>query len=230
MEIDPKDGDFDINIRLSSGMMSSIEVRLIPPDIGVGRNMLLDSIIALGRAVKVRAANARGVRVGDVGSMHAMGIRSKSTNEVYKGTLENGEKIKIASALMKDWMTDMMPDTLRDMLNADKDFPSSEILPCMPCGPGSRIMLSVNLGNSAHYDVTDTSRSAAVWVEEKPGEASNWFFVLPNLTNGGCKGVVIRLRHGVAISWDGKCVYHCTAVTKTGERNNVYGCMWGSGR
>ncbi len=35
------------------------------------------------------------------------------------------------------------------------------------------IDMSVNLGNSSHYDVNDCSQGFAVWTEEMPGKAAN---------------------------------------------------------
>jgi hypothetical protein len=172
--------------------------------------------------------NARGYRVGDLGSMHALGVRSVSSKEIYKGTLENAGKIKVASDLMRNWMEDKMPNTLSEILRTDKSSSVPGLLPCIPNGPGYQIMLSINLANSGHYDTADASQFVAIWVEEKPGVAMNWCFVLPNASYNGSKGVVIKLHHGVAISWDGRNIYHCTSKTTPGNGNNVFGCMWGS--
>ncbi len=59
----------------------------------------------------------------------------------------------------------------------------------------------------------------AVWTEEKPGKVPNWYFILPNVhgtcADGTCfSGLVVRLYHGVAISWDGRVLRHCTSVSK----------------
>jgi hypothetical protein len=103
--------------------------------------------------------------------------------------------------------------------------------------------MSVNLGNSSHFDVHDASQGFAVWTEEVPGSGENWFFVLPNVhglkTDGVTKfrGMAVKLGHGVAISWDGRVIRHCTSVShpdgmeyaRVGEvkdshfRNNLYG-------
>ena len=98
----------------------------------------------------------------------------------------------------------------------------------MGCGPGSVLVISKNLGNASHYDYADDSVSFSVWAEEQPGGSRNWFFVMPSLSYQGSKGVVVRLSHGAAISWDGTKIRHCTSVTKMGEKNNVYGCFFGS--
>jgi hypothetical protein len=101
-------------------------------------------------------------------------------------------------------------------------------------GPGSCIIISRNLGNSAHIDFMDGSLSLAIWVEEEVACSSNWYFILPNVQYEGC-GVVIKLFHGCAISWDGLIIKHCTSITTTGMKvnggyNNVFGCMFGSCR
>ena len=83
-------------------------------------------------------------------------------------------------------------------------------------------VLSKNLGNSSHYDINDKSMSFAIWAEEIVGKANNWYFVLPNVTNGKNLGVAIELFYGAAISWDGRVLRHCTSVTDVGLDNNVY--------
>jgi hypothetical protein len=99
--------------------------------------------------------------------------------------------------------------------------------PCYEMGgensPGSCIMISRNLGNSAHIDFMDGSLSLAIW-----------YFILPNVLYEGC-GVAVKLFHGCAILWDGLIVKHCTSITTTsmkenGDDNNVFGCMFGSCR
>ena len=71
----------------------------------------------------------------------------------------------------------------------------------------------------------------AVWTEEKPGKASNWYFILPN-ANGtrvdGTRfsGLAVRLYHGVVISWDGRVLRRCTSVSKP---DGEYGAKESSG-
>ena len=90
---------------------------------------------------------------------------------------------------------------------------------------GYTIDMSVNLGNSSHFDVNDASQAYSVWLEEMLGRGENWFFVLPNVHGvrpiwvGKVKkwipfhGVAVKLGHGVAISWDGRKIRHCTSVS-----------------
>jgi hypothetical protein len=84
---------------------------------------------------------------------------------------------------------------------------------------GYTIDMSVNLGNSSHFDVHDASQGFSVWTEDVPGCGANWFFVLPNVhglkPDGVSKfrGLAVKLGHGVAISWDGRVIRHCTSVS-----------------
>ncbi len=89
---------------------------------------------------------------------------------------------------------------------------------------------SVNLGNASHFDVMDGTTGISVWTELKQGSAKNWYFVIPNLvvTHNGIEyvGVIIKLDHGIAISWDGRVIRHCTSVTDVGVDNCVFGTFW----
>jgi hypothetical protein len=96
---------------------------------------------------------------------------------------------------------------------------------------------SVNLGNASHYDVRDGSTGISMWTELVPGSAENCYFVLSNLVvkYGGNVhvGVLIKLEHGTAISWDGRIIRHCTSVTyENGKQNSsvvgnhIFGTFW----
>jgi hypothetical protein len=83
---------------------------------------------------------------------------------------------------------------------------------------GMSLDVSDNLSNSSHYDIHDASVGFAVWTKTA-GASKHWYFVLPNvygrskqIRGGHFNGVAIRLRHGMAISWDGRVIRHCTSV------------------
>lgn len=84
---------------------------------------------------------------------------------------------------------------------------------------GYTIDMSINLGNSSHYDVNDASQGYSVWTEEMLGLGQNWYFVVPNVhglrPDGKTRfrGMAVKLGHGVAISWDGRVIRHCTSVS-----------------
>lgn len=227
--IDPTKEDVDLKVAIPSSDDTMIHVRLISPEDGIGRDKLLKSVLALGDSLTGNG-NARGGKVGDVGAMHALGYRCAKTKEIYVGTTTSADKIRKASVLMRHWMEDNLRDVLKNLLESDQEQNTSGSLDCMLQGPGSRIMFSVNLGNSPHYDSGDSSYSVAIWTEQRPGLAKNWYFVLPNVSYKGSNGMAIKLVHGVLISWDGRKIYHCTSKTNVGERNKTYGCMWGSSK
>ena len=227
--LDPIDGNIDLYVILPSMEVSIIEIRLIFPDEGKGKDTLLSSVLSLGRSCH-GAGNSRGSRVGDLGMMHALGVRSSTSREVFVGTNEKSKRIERVSNLMRHWMEDNLRSTLKSILDDDTHCTDMKPLSFMPAGPGSRVILSVDLANAPHYDTNDVSKSVAVWVEEKPGQAENWYFVFPNIRLDGKDGVLVRLRHGTTISWDGRKIFHCTSRTDPGPGNKVYGCMWAASR
>ena len=224
-EIDPLSRDFDISVIENKRETSVLQVRMIGPDVGDGKHTILSAGVLLGRCIS-RPGNSRGAKVGDLGSMQAIGYRSVSTKTIFKMADGVPEKVKVLSSLMRDWMGTNMKDVLKGMVQVENEMGTANTLTFMPHGPTSKMVVSVNLANSAHYDVKDGSLSVALWVEEKPGQSKNWYFVLPNMSYGGSDGVVVKLRHGVVISWDGRSVFHCTSRTDVGEGNSAYGCMW----
>jgi hypothetical protein len=224
--IDPFDMDYDLVVKLHTGKESEMKVRLVRPNEGYDKTNLLSAIVSLGRSMS-GPGNSRGNRVGDIGSMHAIGVKSVSSNEVYKIDEKSIPKVTTASIVMREWLEDNMRDVLHEIVQTDKEATAKYPM-FMPRGPGTRLIVSVNLGNSPHYDSGDAATSVAIWVEDKPGQSENWYFILPNVSYGGSNGVLVKLVHGVVISWDGREIYHCTSKTNQGDANNTYGCMWTS--
>jgi hypothetical protein len=77
--------------------------------------------------------------------------------------------------------------------------------------------MSVDMANASHYDVGDCSQGICIWLEEMPGLATGWYFVMPNMyccIDGRMyNGINICLCHGTAISWDGRVIRHGTSVS-----------------
>jgi hypothetical protein len=81
---------------------------------------------------------------------------------------------------------------------------------------GYTIDMSVDLGNSSHFDLNDSSQAFSVWLEEMVGNGENWYFVFPNvhgvrLEQGKqieFQGMAVKLGHGAAISWNGRKIRH----------------------
>jgi hypothetical protein len=113
---------------------------------------------------------------------------------------------------------------------------SKQEKPLRTCQVGLTMDVSSNLCNSAHYNVNDASTGFAVWTETIPGNrAQKWYFVLPNVygkRHDGTtyEGVAVELEHGVAISWDGRQVKHCSFYIENTKSplNYLYGTFCGT--
>jgi hypothetical protein len=217
----------DIVITLADGTESLVQIGSAAEEKG-----MLNDIVGLGRALP--RSNAR-QGVGDVGGMVALGYRSTAKATVYAPTLkpEIADAMEVASSSVAKYMQKKWPLEYNDIRRAEKSK-SSELQPLKQMGgkdgPGNVIMISKNLGNSSHFDNADKSRSFGIWVEEQPGGAKNWYFILPDVSIDKSKGLVIKLFHGAVITWDGSKIRHCSSMTEPGNNNNVYGCMFGSCR
>ena len=87
---------------------------------------------------------------------------------------------------------------------------------------------TIVMANASLFDVHGALQGFSVWTEDIPGMADNWYFVMPNLcgeTKDGVQCVAVRLRHGVAISWDGRLIRQCTSLSRPdGVEGNFVGC------
>lgn len=74
---------------------------------------------------------------------------------------------------------------------------------------------SSDYGGSSHVD-RDGAESFACWLQLKRGAPSrNWALLFPR------HGVVVRLRHGTWVRWDGRFAPHCTAIPQVAEGDNL---------
>ncbi len=213
--VDPREGSVDIRVTHADGSTSIVHIRHTRDP------SVLESIVRLGK----RLPN----NVGDKGSMVAVGVKNWGTEnpEEYAVTKRLIPEFSGAAHHVSNYLRNVLPRVYNAIQDADKIKRGERKYEKMKCGPGSVLVISKNLGNASHYDYADDSVSFSVWAEEQPGGSRNWFFVMPSLSYQGSKGVLVQLSHGVAISWDGTKIRHCTSVTKMGENNNIYGCFSG---
>lgn len=223
--IDATGSDFVIELSLPDKSKSTLRVSSAATN-----EKLLTAIVDLGKTLP-KKGNARG-NVGDSGEMFALGYRNSNSDEVYSPG--KSEKVSIAtecvSRLAATEMEDSFPDVLSEIWKAErKKNPNRPPLKSMggTRGSGNNLMFSRNLSNSYHRDF-DGSLSICFWAEDIPGKAGNWFFVIPNASINGKKGLVIKLFHGAIVIWDGNVLGHCSAEADTGDDNNVFACMFGS--
>ena len=80
------------------------------------------------------------------------------------------------------------------------------------------INVSVNMANAAHYNMNDEGIGDAVWVEQSPHISMDVYFIFPNVsvkdkkTNQMQNGLLVKLKDGCTISWNGNSLHHCTSM------------------
>lgn len=161
----------------------------------------------------------------DLGKMRVFGYGKKQSGEngIYKITYQNRrteDDISKVAQLCRQYYSECgLQEEIRDI----EENSNNPIIPLMKGCICSRIVQSENLMNSAHFDVNDTSRCIATFTEQKVGEASGWYFILPNVTIDGKRGIAIELHHGVTVAWDGRVIWHCSSVSDIKPDNSVHG-------
>lgn len=189
----------------------------------------------------VRTGHARSDQ-GDVGAMHPIGTRVMLDGMTLA---EYAVGKKVSSQLSRQFVhalarigSVVFPDVLSVIQDTEGDAGVRPAAVMAGDVKGNRvggsIDMSVDLANASHFDSNDASQGFSVWTEEMPGVADNWYFVMPNLhgvsvDGRAFEGVAIKLRHGTAISWDGRLIRHCTSLSRPdGVGTNVVGSGKGS--
>ena len=81
--------------------------------------------------------------------------------------------------------------------------------------------------NATHTYPEDSCQSISIFTESRIGPLREWYFIFPNSTRDGEKAILIALRHGVSIMWDGKKLFHCSTALNETSCDNVYGTYFG---
>lgn len=168
---------------------------------------------------------------GDVGSMHALGMRVEldglTVSQYQANHLVPEQLLRTFVSALASIGDTCFPGIMPVMLDTEKDS-GLDALPVMegivhPAEKsagrvGYTIDMSINLGNASHHDVHDASQGYSVWTEEVCGLGHNWYFVMPNLygrrpDGSTFSGIAVKLSYGVAISWDGRVLRHCTSIS-----------------
>ena len=227
--IDPiPDQPIKILVKMENGCTTTIKIVY-----STYEKKYLSSLVKLGMSLHVnnKNGNCRN-KGGDMGKMFIVGRGKKQNNDidVYSPTLKGSTEIALEEMDVpcRNYLTTHFPDEYK-AIKKNQQFPPFKALGEVGL---SKITVSINLKNSAHFDYRDACNGIATWVEKVPGEAKGWFFILPNCTFDKKRGIVVRLRHGVTISWDGKVLHHCSTVYKLGgnnkQRNSVFGIFYGA--
>ncbi len=201
----------------------------------------LKSLLAVDARLAGRLGSVR-INTRDRGRMWPLGVKNRGKmtmkRKLYKATEyilytdRKSDKIHspflpVLNHYMTEFFRRLFPKELEEVRSGNKDIAVDE----HTRGDGSlhTFMISRDLANSSHVDSGDQSISICTWTESKPGTAKNWFLVFQNtsLRNDPSKAIVIKLSHGLTISWDGRVLHHCTSVTSVGFKNHVYGNFTG---
>ena len=228
---------------------SVVKVRYLRGDMDTNFVPALHQLVDLGERLRGRGKATARSNAGDDGFMYALGSRVDQSGKAvvdYKNNKLAGDCLPYAVASMRYLGLFAFPSVLRHAQEQERELGAIAI-PCMEsnrpfpkvqsfCNDVARVActldVSCDLANASHMDVNDAGPGFAVWTEMYPGSAKNWYFVLPNVYGVDRRsektrqfaGVAIRLNHGVAISWDGRQVRHCTSVTDVGrDDNHVFG-------
>jgi len=202
----------DLHIKTADGIYSVLSIRHVPNQ----ETALLESALNICKKLP-RGGTCRN-KSGDIGTMHAFGLRYASKPDQYKRT--SGFKTELSTFMVnfEKWLRMNLPEYINEMTS----WPPTTIFGSETSLPPT-VFASRNLGNSSHIDHADNSSTVGIFVEEKPGMSRNWNFILPNVSIDGCEGVVISLSHGAVLKWKGDIIRHCTQVTELMDGNNVYG-------
>lgn len=123
---------------------------------------LLESTVRLGVNLGTTGNSRRDV--GDMGEMWGLGYRDKSKEEAYVKSRDDDYVKALMTEVCKNVKSNL-GDRFNETLQSIRKAKATGIK-CTPLkemggaqGPGSCIMISKNLGNSAHYDFRDMSMS-----------------------------------------------------------------------
>lgn len=95
---------------------------------------------------------------------------------------------------------------------------------------GHSIDISVNLVNEPHFDMGDTGYGVGVWLSSDGKSNPHWYFILPNASIAGSKGVAIKLDHGIMIEWNGTEIKHCSSDPGFNKDQTLFGLFMGPKR
>ena len=187
-------------------------------------------IIALHNTIlRKRLSIGRGrSNKGDIGAMHPIG--TKVNNDRLSSTVYSATR-KVSRQLVRAYVNALsrvgqivFPDVLAVIQDTEGDTGFKPCAAMAGDAVGNRVGMSidasVNLANASHFDSNDASQGYSLFLEEVPGMADSWYFVMPNVHgirpdgSGSFNGLAIKIRHGTAISWDGRVIRHCTSVSR----------------
>lgn len=173
---------------------------------------------------------------GDEGKMYCVGVRNPGMDDEFEDSIEyksgNGGRyqheirtcIDEYGGRIKQFYNDVFDPIVGSIYEAEK---LRKVIrpPYMKNCPAATAVISNQLINSSHVDL-DNSYSVTTWVGEEKDESA--YFLLPHCSIDGSSGIVIPLRTGTSILWDGRKVHHCTG--SSGYKGDFFGIFWSACR
>ena len=233
-------GETTVADRFSIDRQSVVKIRFLG---GRANARHLRGLTALGDRLRLRGSSQSRDGRRDLGAMYSLGTKvamSGDRLEPYAGNSVAVPQLARAVAALHYLGSLAFPSVTRNLQDYERDVGvvADKRMETAISKVGLTLDISHNLSNASHFDINDASQGFSVWTETLPNTARQWYFVLPGLygrTPSGvnCRGVAIKLTHGVAISWDGRVIRHCTSVVDPGgkldedtgkwEANHVFG-------
>ena len=190
-------------------------------------NVHLQNCCKLGSVLSKYKGNTFRKNCLDEGHMYIVGIRKLCNGSVTRYKLTESDEVKEALKNLVRCSEDYyryigltkLIDSLKLKQKIKKDSTMSE---CFV----STVTSSFNYRNSAHVDVDDDLEGIVTWTKEGSCEVEGWYFLLPNVTVDGNKGIAITIKHGLTIQIDARRIRHCT-TWKNLNGCKIYGTYFG---
>lgn len=231
--IDITTGDISIKVLVSDGTYSTIRV----VDVSGRKELLKSAVKMCGNLYSDPRYPGGHVRkaedTGDLGRMATVGYywgdyEAYTTIRDTCHGLVTRQYLGEMAIHYKQMMEDIFPNELEEIKEAERLQGKNHHDVSEMMGLSSSFQTTENTASPSHVDL-DASRSVAIWATSENTNPSSWLFLFPNVGRNG-RMLVIKLRHGIAASWDGRILKHCTSHTKNiGVNNkNCYAVMLGS--
>ena len=238
-------GILQLNIKCGKNQEETTKLILIDSS---DQHELKEALNQVANNLKPKDLNCR-IDSGDDGGMAAVGRRGGG----HKGPIlqelmaivnpksklynkEVAQHLPKACRLMRQYIRRHVPWLLKEYAIVEEKN-KAQIPKVMggKFGVSASADVSINLCNATHIDINDGATSISMWTEKNPGEASNWYLLLPDTyctRKKNKKPIAIQLFSGAVVVWDGRILRHASSkpigVTDecSNDGNRVYGSFF----
>ena len=78
-----------------------------------------------------------------------------------------------------------------------------------------------------HYDVDDAEEGIITRTKKWSCNVYGWYFILPNVTRDGKKGMILKITDGLTIKIDAAKIMHCSTWRNKDTQFNIYETYYG---